>query len=189
MPRTSKVPPAPYLCICLLLMLPLAIFCRCNTLCSVSMVIDGLTWYNEEMADICYSNVSSCSWCLTRLPLVPHICVGGSRQHWLSPVRRQVIIWINAWGIVNWNLRNNSVKFKSRYKTFHSRKCIWKYRLRNGDHFVHGRWVKSLASVGCSSDFKSVLSRHMLRMFMSTPCDISMRWVLQNTFYDNLTLH
>ena len=29
-----------------------------------------------------------------------------------------------------------SVKFWSQYKTFHSRKCIWKCRLRNGDNFV-----------------------------------------------------
>ena len=29
-----------------------------------------------------------------------------------------------------------SVKFESKYKTFHSRKCIWKYCLRNGVHFV-----------------------------------------------------
>ena len=29
-----------------------------------------------------------------------------------------------------------SVKFQSNYKTFHSRKCIWKYRLRNGGHIV-----------------------------------------------------
>ena len=35
-----------------------------------------------------------------------------------------------------------SVNFYPKYKTFHSRKCIWKYRLRNGGHFVHGRWVK-----------------------------------------------
>ena len=31
-----------------------------------------------------------------------------------------------------------SVKFKSKYKTFHSPKCIWKYRLPNGGHFVWG---------------------------------------------------
>ena len=37
-----------------------------------------------------------------------------------------------------WTLRNNtSVKFKLKYKTFHSRKCVWKCRLRN----VQGRWV------------------------------------------------
>ena len=32
-----------------------------------------------------------------------------------------------------------SVKFESKYKTFHSRKCIWlKRSLRNGGHFVRG---------------------------------------------------
>ena len=30
----------------------------------------------------------------------------------------------------------------SEITTFHSRKCIWKYRLRNGGHFVQGGWVK-----------------------------------------------
>ena len=34
------------------------------------------------------------------------------------------------------------VKLESKYKTFHSRKCIWKYRMRNGGHFVQGKWVK-----------------------------------------------
>ena len=36
----------------------------------------------------------------------------------------------------------NSVKFESKYKTFHSRKCIWTCRLRNGGHFVPAsmRW-------------------------------------------------
>ena len=28
------------------------------------------------------------------------------------------------------------MKFQSKHKYFHSRKCIWKYRLRNGSHFV-----------------------------------------------------
>ena len=31
-----------------------------------------------------------------------------------------------------------SVKFLSKYQTVHSLKCICKYHLRNGDHFVHG---------------------------------------------------
>ena len=36
-----------------------------------------------------------------------------------------------------------SVKFESKCKTFHSRKCIWKCRLRNGGHFVRGwGWIK-----------------------------------------------
>ena len=30
------------------------------------------------------------------------------------------------------------MKFESKYKTFHSSKCIWKCHLRNGGHFVQG---------------------------------------------------
>ena len=45
-------------------------------------------------------------------------------------------------------LGKTSVKFESKYKTFHSRKCIWKYRLRNVGHFVHGRWVNVPLVVG-----------------------------------------
>ena len=36
-----------------------------------------------------------------------------------------------------------SVKLQSKYKPFHSRKCFRKHRLRNGGHFVQGRWVNS----------------------------------------------
>ena len=32
-----------------------------------------------------------------------------------------------------------SMKFESKYKIFHSRKCIWKCRLRYGGHFVQGK--------------------------------------------------
>ena len=31
-----------------------------------------------------------------------------------------------------------SVKFQSKFNHFHSRKCVWKCRLRNGGHFVRG---------------------------------------------------
>ena len=34
--------------------------------------------------------------------------------------------------------KQTSLKFESNYKTFHSRKFVWKYRLRNGSYFVHG---------------------------------------------------
>ena len=36
-----------------------------------------------------------------------------------------------------------SMKFASKYKTFHIWNCKWKCRLRNGGHFVQGGWVKS----------------------------------------------
>ena len=37
-----------------------------------------------------------------------------------------------------------SVKFHSKYKTFHSRKCFRKHRLRNGGHFVQEGWVQCI---------------------------------------------
>ena len=42
----------------------------------------------------------------------------------------------------------SSVKFKSKYKNFHSRKCIWKCRLRDGGHFVQGDIIKSASLYG-----------------------------------------
>ena len=38
------------------------------------------------------------------------------------------------------------MKFQSKYKTFHSWKCIWKYRLQNGGHFFKGgmSWLKAI---------------------------------------------
>ena len=38
------------------------------------------------------------------------------------------------WGPGSWT--KTSVKFKSKFKHFHSRKCVWKCRLRNAGHFV-----------------------------------------------------
>ena len=57
----------------------------------------------------------------------------------LSPVRRQAIIWTNA---ATLSIRQGiykeyiSVKFHLRFKSFHSRKCTWKCRLRSGVHFI-----------------------------------------------------
>ena len=34
------------------------------------------------------------------------------------------------------------MKFQSKYKNFHSWKCIWKYRLRKGGHFVQGEMTQ-----------------------------------------------
>ena len=42
-----------------------------------------------------------------------------------------------------------SAKFLSKYKIFHSRKCIWKYRLGKHDHFVQGEidWLVNQSTV------------------------------------------
>ena len=41
-----------------------------------------------------------------------------------------------------------SVKLEPKYEVFHSWKCIWKDRLRNGGHLFRGRWV-SIFMEGC----------------------------------------
>ena len=68
---------------------------------------------------------------------VNRISIGS--DHGLSPIRRQAIIYTNA-GLLS--IRPLSTNFNEilikKYKSFHSQKCIWKYRLRNGSHFVQG---------------------------------------------------
>ena len=44
------------------------------------------------------------------------------------------------------HLEQTSVKFESKYQTFHSWKCIWKCCVQNCGHFVQGRWVKQTVS-------------------------------------------
>ena len=47
-----------------------------------------------------------------------------------------------CWVVVNSTLGNKPRRnFDQNTKLYLSRKCIWKYRLRNDDHFVHGRLV------------------------------------------------
>ena len=47
-----------------------------------------------------------------------------------------------CWVILNQTLRNKlQWNFNENSKTFHSRKCIWKYHLRNDGHFPRGRCV------------------------------------------------
>ena len=48
-----------------------------------------------------------------------------------------------CWVIVNWNLGN---KLQWNLNQNDSQKCIWKYCLRNGVHFVQGRWGKDKKS-------------------------------------------
>ena len=79
-------------------------------------------------------------WPLTHLPLVPHICVSESGQHWFR-------LWLVAYSapshylnqcciIVSWIFRNKLQWNFNQNTFFHSQKCIWKYRLKNGSHFV-----------------------------------------------------
>ena len=61
-----------------------------------------------------------------------------------------------------------SVKFKSKYKKFNPRKCIWKCRLRNGGHFVQGEmpyWLATIAGVN-----NLVVPSH--------PCQLNTMWTI-----------
>ena len=57
----------------------------------------------------------------------------------VSPIWRQAIIRTNARLLSIGPLGTNFNEILSKYKTFLSRKCTWKYRLWNGAHFVLGR--------------------------------------------------
>ena len=71
------------------------------------------------------------------------VCIG--LDNGLAPNRRQAIIWTNARILPILPLRTNFDEFLiKKYKPFHSRKCIWKYRLQNDSHFVRGRWVNGV---------------------------------------------
>ena len=75
-------------------------------------------------------------------PGVPHMCVSQLGEHCsdsgLAPIPRQalskqmlVYCQLDSW-------EQASVKFESKYKTFHSVKCTGKCRLRNDGHIVQG---------------------------------------------------
>ena len=71
-----------------------------------------------------------------------HICVNELGQYGsdngLSSIQHQAIIWTEPMlGYCQLDPKEQtSVKFWSKYKTFHLKKCIWKYCLRNDGHFV-----------------------------------------------------
>ena len=69
-----------------------------------------------------------------------HICVGnptiiGSDNGLLSG-QHQAIIWTNVEMLLNGQLEQTSLKSLWKFIHFHSRKCIWNYRLEIGGHFV-----------------------------------------------------
>ena len=72
-----------------------------------------------------------------------HICVGNltitGSDNGLSPDRHQAIIWSNAGILSTGPLGTNSSEIlikKFIHFIFHSRRGIWKRRLRNGGHFA-----------------------------------------------------
>ena len=57
----------------------------------------------------------------------------------LSPIRREAIISTNAGLLSIEPLGANFSEILFKNKTFHSRQCIRKYRLRKGGHFAQGQ--------------------------------------------------
>ena len=77
---------------------------------------------------------------LTHWGRVKHICIGKltiiGLDNGLSPERRQAIIWTNTGILLIGHLGTNCSETLSKLIYFHSRKCIWRYCLRNGVHCV-----------------------------------------------------
>ena len=151
-----------YICVCQLVIIVL-----CDGLCPFSVPVQVIirnvlsvgsreqyhNYFNNDSESfmqvnafehaVCKTSLCSRFYVLTHLPVVPHICVNESGQHWF----RSWLVAYSApshylnqcWVIDNWTLRNKPQwHFNQKYKTLQSRKCICNYRLRNGDHFVHG---------------------------------------------------
>ena len=51
-----------------------------------------------------------------------------------------------CWIVVNWTPKGTNIiqwNFYKKYKTFHLRKCVWKYLLSNGGYWSRGDGLKS----------------------------------------------
>ena len=76
---------------------------------------------------------------LTHWGRVTHLCVSKltiiDPDNGLSPGRHQAIIWTNAGIFLIRALKTKFSEFSTKFTQFHSRKCIWKCRLRNGSTF------------------------------------------------------
>ena len=105
-----------------------------NVTCNVALSImiqqqRPIKWYRWSLP---FNNSS---------PLIPHICVSESVQHWF----RSWLVAYSApsyylnqcWVIVNWAVRNK-LQWHLKFYDFHSRKCIWKCRLPEWQPFCPG---------------------------------------------------
>ena len=83
---------------------------------------------------------------LTHWGRVTHICVGNltiiGSDNGLSPGRRQAITWTNVGILLIRPLGTNFSEILIGIQHFHSRKGIWKCRLRNGVHLSRPQCVK-----------------------------------------------
>ena len=80
-----------------------------------------------------WTNESLRFFTLTYLPAYMRQWIGSALIKIMAPSH-----YLNqCWDIVNWTLRNKvQWNFNQNTNIFVSRKCIWKYRVWNGSHFV-----------------------------------------------------
>ena len=148
---------------------------------------------------------------LTHWGRVMHICMSklniiGS-DNGLSPARYQAIIWTND---VLLSPRPYGMKFYLKFKGFHSRKYIWKCRLRKWRPFCLGLNVlrmrgyrDSTSSNGCQEtcpinslapgkfewNFRHVIFKQILVIDdWCFSCEIALTWKPQDLAYDKSTL-
>ena len=90
-------------------------------------ITTGMISMNKNISELYYVIHSYIrQWIGTALVQIMACCLFGAK-----PLSRPML------GYCHSNPKKlTSVKFWPKYKTFHSRKCIWKYRLWNGGHFV-----------------------------------------------------
>ena len=108
---------------------------------------------------------------LTHLPLVPHICVSESGQHWFRE-------WLGThsgpshclnqcWVIVNWTLRNKLRRnFYQNTKLFIHKNASENIISKKATNLSRGRWVKSWLGP-MSTGAEVMWRRHNLSTFNS----------------------
>ena len=93
-----------------------------NTLAQANIIII----LNMLISKVFLGNVHD----LTHLPPMPHICVSELGHHWFRwwlVACSALSHYLNqCWFTANWTLEN---KFQWNLNHFHTRKCIWKWRL------------------------------------------------------------
>ena len=94
----------------------------CIPNCKTTGQLSNKLWANDISRDLSLSRVSEEYPILQWSPDAPGRC--------------QATIWINAGILLIRILGTNLTEILKEINKFHSRKCIWKYRLRNGSHFV-----------------------------------------------------
>ena len=86
---------------------------------------------NSMLISSLHSAVYVLRWTGSALVQIMACCLFSAKP---SPEPMLFYCQLNLW-------EQTLMELESKYKTFHSWKCIWKWRLWNGGHFAQGWWV------------------------------------------------